>query len=200
MPLTGPTMTPTVVIPPFNETVAKTLRVRPMAEVTRFGYALELLTEAALTVKAKVAALDPAAIDVAAITYSQSSVYSANTAATNAGMTDGSYNTGTETGTNGGADQYIKMDFGAIKPVANVIIGCDFDSAIAGGWDKTYTENCDVEISDDDSTWTLLFDTGTFSSGIQTYPVTSSGRYIRILPATGAGGYVAVTEFYATSD
>ena len=59
MPLTGPTMTPTVVIPPFNETVAKTLRVRPMAEVTRFGYALELLTEAAVTVKVKAATARP---------------------------------------------------------------------------------------------------------------------------------------------
>jgi hypothetical protein len=49
-------MTPTVVIPPFNETVTKTLRLRPMAEVTRFGYALELLTEVALTVKSKAVA------------------------------------------------------------------------------------------------------------------------------------------------
>jgi hypothetical protein len=56
MPLTGPTMTPTVVIPPFNETVTKTLRLRPMAEVTRFGYALELLTEVALTVRSKAVA------------------------------------------------------------------------------------------------------------------------------------------------
>jgi hypothetical protein len=59
MPLTGPTMTPTVVVPPFNETVAKTLRLRPMAEATRYGYALELLTEAAVTVKVKAATARP---------------------------------------------------------------------------------------------------------------------------------------------
>jgi hypothetical protein len=195
MPLTAPTITPTVIIPPYEETVVKPVRLRVGAEVQRFGYAMELLTTASLRVRAGIAITDPADIDVAAITYSQSSVYVDNTAATNAGMTNGSFNTGTQTGTNNESPAWVRMDFGSIKPVADVIIGCDFDEVIPGDWDKTYTEASDVEISDDGSSWTLLFNTGTLSAGITTFPVTALGRYIRIQ----RNGYLCVTEFYATS-
>lgn len=51
MPLTAPTITPTVIIPPYEETVVKPVRLRVGAEVQRFGYALELLTEASASTK-----------------------------------------------------------------------------------------------------------------------------------------------------
>ncbi|MEN9728236.1 MAG: hypothetical protein RL434_2602 [Pseudomonadota bacterium] len=223
MPLTGPTMTPTVVVPPFNETVVKTLRVRPKAEVTRFGYALELLTTASLAVKAKltarpslqyvplrvkagISAIAFQLINVSAITYTQSSVYVDNTAATNAGMTDGSYNTGSQTATDAGGPAWIKMDLGGVFPVANVIIGGDYDNVLPGDWGEYFVQDCDVEISTDGTTWTFLFNTGTTLNGtpIATFPVSATGRYIRINSTTSPGfpeweGYMAVTEFYATS-
>lgn len=218
MPLTAPTITPTVIIPPYEETVVKPVRLRVGAEVQRFGYALELLTSANLRVKALMAAavrvptsasLTVRArvfvrnladiIDVPSITYTQSSVFASNTAATNAGMTDGSFNTGSQTGTNGAANEFVRMDFGAIKAIATVYVGCDFDNVLPGGWNKTYAENCAVEVSNDASTWTSLFNTGTFSAGIKTFSVSTSGRYIRI-KADPAKQYLAVTEFYATSD
>lgn len=133
-----------------------------------------------------------------AVTYSQSSVYVDNTPATFAGMNDGSYNTGSETGTDGGVPTWIQMDLGAEYLVSSVTIGCDYDSALPGGWGPTYTENCDVTISEDGVSWTTLFNTGTFSAPIQTYSVLAAGRYIRINSISANFNFVAVTEFKAT--
>ena len=59
MPLTPPTMTPTVVIPPFNEAVRKTLRLRTSAEVQSFPYLLNLSTSASVTARARMAVQTP---------------------------------------------------------------------------------------------------------------------------------------------
>jgi hypothetical protein len=56
MPLTPPTMTPTVVIPPFNEAVRKTLRLRTAAEIQSFPYLLNLSTSVSLATKVRVTA------------------------------------------------------------------------------------------------------------------------------------------------
>ncbi|MEI8251272.1 MAG: discoidin domain-containing protein [Synechococcus sp. ELA057] len=138
-------------------------------------------------------------IVVSSITYSQSSVYTGNTAATNATMTNGSINETTATGTLASSSAHITMDFGAVFPVANVYLGADYNNTLANGWGPTYTSGRRLVYSTDGSTWTTFeASIATFtSSAIRVYSVSFSARYIRIEPVSS--DFVAVTEFYATS-
>jgi hypothetical protein len=139
-------------------------------------------------------------INVAAITYTQSSVWSANTAATNAGMTNGNAAETLQTGTNTNTPfAYVQMDLGELCSVANIVIGCDFTNTLAGSWGQIYTASKPVEYSVDGTSWTLAVTTpAVFTSAINTYPVSFNARYIRIR-ATNTAEFLVVTEFYATS-
>ena len=127
------------------------------------------------------------------ITYSQSSVYSTCTAATASDMQNNTAVPSLQTGTNNGAFEWVQMDLQQVYRVTSVVIGCDFYRLLPGGWSKSYAENRNVEYSTDGSNWTVLFNTGTFSEGIQDYAVDVDARYVRIVN----NGYVAITEFYA---
>jgi len=130
-------------------------------------------------------------------TYSQSSLYSGTTAATQANMTNGSF-TDAATATNNDAVAFVKIDYGESVYINSVTIGTGTNN-IPGGWSKDYTENRLVQTSTDDSTWTTLFNTGTFAAdGIYTFygpgnftPV--NARYIRI---HAANTWVLISEFY----
>lgn len=211
------------VIPAFLPIVPIEAVSRTIATVREYAYSLTPVTDSILAVSRSKVTVDPGdlvfvtrslvtvtevvvgTIVVGSITYSQSSTYPGNSAATNAGMTNGSYNTGTQTGVGYNSPfPWLTMDLGSVCSIASVTVGCDFDTAIPGGWGPNYTKNCDVEVSDDNATWSSLFNTGTFSSGIQTYSVTASGRYIRIKNTNSSfsgysAHYMAVTEFYAES-
>lgn len=126
-------------------------------------------------------------------TYSQSSVYVDNDPATFAAMSNGVFTEATQTGTDNDGTSWIAMDFGEPVAITKVVVGCDFDEVLAGGWDKTYTEDCDVKGSLDDATYTTLFNTGTFTQGIQEYTVDTTARYVMIQ----GSGYLCATEFYA---
>jgi hypothetical protein len=142
-----------------------------------------------------------AAIDVSAITYSQSSVYPGNAAATNAGMTNGVFAETTQTGTNRNAPAWVQMDLGAVFSVATVYVGADFTNTLAGGWGVNFTQDAAVEYSNDASSWTLAFNVATFTTGIQAVPVSFSARYVRIRRGTAMiSEFLAVTEFYATGN
>lgn len=132
-------------------------------------------------------------------TYSQSSVYLSpgeeNTPATAAGMTNGIYSEVSQTATENEADpEFVQMDFGSVKLLTKVVIGCDYDDELLGGWGADDTEDKDVQSSVDGVTWTTLFNTGTFDDPIQEYPVDVAARYVRIMAVED---YVVVTEFYA---
>lgn len=135
-------------------------------------------------------------IDIATIVYTQSSTWYANAAATNAGMTNGVTAETLQTGTDAtGSLQWVQMDLGSVCAVKTVYVGSDFTEALAGGWGKSYTENRDMQYSLDGSTWTTFTNTGTFSTPLKTFSVLFDARYIRIVYS----GFIAVTEFYATS-
>jgi len=145
-------------------------------------------------VTAKRAGLWPGPVGV----YSQSSQYAGTTAISAAIMTDGSFaNTGVATNNNTG-DDWVKIDYGYSIYITSVTIGTA-TSSIPGGWSKSYTENRNVQTSNDDSTWTTLFNTGTFAAnGIYTFTAPGkfaavTARYIRVVDAS----YVAISEFYA---
>lgn len=126
--------------------------------------------------------------------YSQSTVYPGTTPASLSNMTNGSFND-TGTATNTSSLEWVKVDYGAPVKISSVTVGTA-TSNIPGGWSKTYTENKDIEASLDDITWTLLFNTKTFSAdGIYTFNFSQViARYIRIK----AGAYIALSEFYAS--
>lgn len=134
-------------------------------------------------------------IDVPSITYSQSSVWADNTAATNAGMTNGVSAETLQTGTDTGSPAWVRMDFGERCWVKTLVIGCDFTNTLAGEWGKTFAENLRIELSDDSSSWTDVGSTGTFSSGIKNITIDAAARYLRVR----ANDYIAITEFYAVS-
>ena len=130
------------------------------------------------------------------IVYSQSSVYTNYCSpATATDMQNNTCVPSLQTGTNSyaGAFEWVMMDLQQVYRVTSVVIGCDFYGILPGGWSKSYTENRNVEYSTDGSNWTVLFNTGTFSEGIQDYAVDVDARYIRIVN----NGYIAITEFYA---
>lgn len=127
--------------------------------------------------------------------YSQSSVYYTNTAATAAGMTNGTHSEISQTGTDSDEPGWVKMDFGTVQQLTKVVVGCDFDYELLGDWGPEYTENRNVQGSIDGSTWTTLFNTGTFNNPIQEYSVNAAARYVRII--SGDNYWLAVTEFYA---
>lgn len=128
-------------------------------------------------------------------TYSQSSIYYENTAATAAGMTNGTHSETSQTGTDSDVPGWVRMDFGSVRLLTKVIVGCDFDYELVGDWGPEYTENRNVQGSIDGSTWTTLFNTGTFNNPIQEYSVNAAARYVRII--SGNNYWLAVTEFYA---
>jgi hypothetical protein len=128
------------------------------------------------------------------ITYSQSTVWTDSAPASNAIMTDGSFsNSGAATFNANPA--WVKMDLGNIYDVFEIVVGTA-TNAIPGGWNKSWTENKNIQYSTDDANWTTAFSTGTFpANGIYTFGANFTARYIRI--ATTSNDYVAISEFYA---
>jgi hypothetical protein len=127
------------------------------------------------------------------IFYSQSSVNGLTSGATYYGMNNNSYTELYETGTDNGSLEWIQIDLLSEYEIKQVVIGSDYGNTLNGGWTEFYTENKDVEYSNDGITWTYLFNTGMFTQGIQTYNVNVSARYLRI---TSENEYLSVTEFY----
>jgi hypothetical protein len=205
-------VTPSSILPPYSETVTVLAVTRTRLVVRTVPYALVLpTTEVSLVSRTRLVYVDPT-ITVSEITYSQSSVYTPyNDPADNATMTNGVYGEAARTGTKGlaifgatggaeGSSSWVQMDLGGPKTVATVYVGTDLDSVMPGDWSPTYTENCDVEESLDGSTWSVLFNVGTFTTGIQSYTVSTTARFLRIVQdQSSTDGYLCVTEFYATS-
>lgn len=134
-------------------------------------------------------------IPVQQATYSQSSQWSGSAAISNTLMTNKSFND-TGVATNLGANENVRIDFGDVYLIGSVIIGTA-TSNIPGGWNKSYTENANVQFSLDNTNWTTLFNTGGFpSNGIYTFGnYGAPARYLRIIrPGTN---YLAISEFYA---
>ena len=143
-------------------------------------------------------------VDINVITYSQSSVYSGTSAATNAAMTDG-LQTGTQTATDAGNNgiPWIKMDLQSSFTIDRVVIGNASGSVPPGGWSAGYTNNLDLQYSTDDTSWTTIVDTGDKSSNSFLYTISFSSvtaRYIRLINNHPTNNkHIALTEFYALS-
>jgi hypothetical protein len=153
---------------------------------------------------------------IASITYSQSGVYLFPAPSDNTGMTDGEFAKeypGGQTAIEASApiddpepEAWLLMDLGEVRSVGTVVVGSDFDETLQRGegwWGKEYAEDLDVSYSVDGIDFEFAFNTGTFTEGIQSYPVDFSARFILIegkleeqLPGIMFRS-LAVTQFYA---
>lgn len=138
------------------------------------------------------------AVQLTGIVYSQSSVYSSNSAANYTGMNNNSANGSilNQTGTNTENGAFVKADCGTTKFIKHIIIGYDYLNNLPGGWGVSYAENVPIQGSLDNVTWTALGNTPTYSStgstnGLVTVNINQSFRYIRLTK----NGYLALLEF-----
>jgi hypothetical protein len=173
----------------------------PVPSQTNFEqYVLELLDELNVSIAGIGGGAGESIVELS-YTVSQSSIFgfpplTANTG-TYAKLTDDSDITGA--GTQNGASEWIQIDLGAVKNVLSVTLGAgtlpDGFGAVA-----SYLNDRRFEISDDGSTWELLFivsgmvDTlGGWPSGKpvpRTFPLNRRFRYARL----SYGGWIGVTE------
>jgi len=131
-------------------------------------------------------------IPLSQMVYTQSSVYFSNDAATVEAMTDESTE-GSATGTDLDNLAFIQIDLGDQYVIDRIVIGTA-TTALPGGWDKSYTENLDLEYSLDGETWINFGNTGELEDeGIYVFNVIIAARYVRIAKESV---YLALTEFY----
>jgi F5/8 type C domain len=189
---------------PFNETVALDAVTRSVLEVVDVPYSLvpqaaiaDMVTHAVFIGVGGEIVAPPPGIDLASIVYTQSSVHPGNSAATNAGMTNGVTDETEQTATDFESGPWIRMDFGDVYPVANIVVGCDLNGTLANTWGPDFAANHRLESSTDGTSWTNRVNTGTFSTATKTFAVSFDARYVRIRNLNTA--VIAITEFYATS-
>lgn len=189
----GPTILVDKVIARWNERLHLMARSKTKLLIESKPYAIALLsnvlgkTRTLLSIRQ-----ENAGIPISSIIYSQSSVYSSNTPATNENMTDDDIS-GTATGTEDGPFEWVKLDMGGAYDVDRIVIGTA-TTAMPGGWDKSNTENLDIQYSLDDTNWTVGGNTGTFpAEGIYELSVSFNARYIRLVQENN---YLGLMEFY----
>jgi hypothetical protein len=79
-------------------------------------------------------------------------------------------NTGTRWSSSFSDPQWLQVDLGATHAISQVVLNWETASATA----------FQIQTSNDGTNWTTVFATTTGTGGIQTVPVTGSGRYVRM--------------------
>ena len=105
-------------------------------------------------------------------TTTASSTENAGTPAADA--TDG--NTGTRWSSAFSDPQWLEVDLGSSQSICQVGLN----------WETAYATAFQIQTSTDNVNWTTIFSTTTGTGGIQTIPVTGTGRYIRMNGTTRA--------------
>ena len=75
--------------------------------------------------------------------------------------------------------QWLQVDLGATHAISQVGLN----------WETAYAKAFQIQTSDDGTTWTTIYSTTTGTGGIQTIPVSGSGRYVRMYGTQRATGY-----------
>jgi hypothetical protein len=87
--------------------------------------------------------------------------------------------------------QWLEVDLGSSKTICQV--GLDWETAYATGFQ--------IQVSNDNSTWTTIYSTTTGTGGDQTLSVTGTGRYIRMYGTARATQYgYSLWEFQAYTE
>jgi len=90
---------------------------------------------------------------------------------------DGS--TGTRWSSQFADPQWLQVDLGAAASVSQVVLN----------WEAAYASAFQIQVSDDGSTWTSIYSTGTGTGGVQTLTVSGTGRYVRVYGTARATPY-----------
>jgi hypothetical protein len=75
--------------------------------------------------------------------------------------------------------QWLEVDLGGTHTVTKVVLY----------WERAYATAFQIQVSDNSVTWTDLYSTTTGTGGMQTLPVSGSGRYIRMYGTARATQY-----------
>jgi beta-glucanase (GH16 family) len=79
-------------------------------------------------------------------------------------------NTGTRWSSAFTDPQWLQVDLGATHTISQVVLN----------WETAYGTAYQIQTSPDGTNWTTVYSTTTSTGGIQTVPVTGSGRYVRM--------------------
>jgi fibronectin type 3 domain-containing protein len=104
-----------------------------------------------------------------------SSVQGAGYAASNA--VDG--NLGTRWSSASSDPQWLQVDLGATHTINQIVLN----------WENAYAKAFQIQTSTDGTTWTTIYSTTTGTGGVQTVPVSGSGRYVRMYGTQRGTGY-----------
>jgi fibronectin type 3 domain-containing protein len=104
-----------------------------------------------------------------------SSVQGAGYAASNA--VDG--NLGTRWSSASSDPQWLQVDLGATHALSHVVLN----------WETAYAKAFQIQTSTDGTNWTAIYSTTTGTGGVQTIPVSGSGRYVRMYGTQRGTGY-----------
>jgi fibronectin type 3 domain-containing protein len=75
--------------------------------------------------------------------------------------------------------QWLQVDLGATQTISQVVLN----------WENAYAKAFQIQTSNDGTTWTTIYSTTTGTGGVQTIPVSGSGRYVRMYGTQRATGY-----------
>ena len=75
--------------------------------------------------------------------------------------------------------QWLQVDLGATHTISQVVLN----------WENAYAKAFQIQTSNDGTTWTTIYSTTTGTGGVQTIPVSGSGRYVRMYGTQRATGY-----------
>ncbi len=75
--------------------------------------------------------------------------------------------------------QWLEVDLGATHTITQVVLN----------WEHAYATAFQIQTSTDGTNWTTVYSTTTGTGGVQTIPVTGSGRYVRMYGTKRATGY-----------
>jgi fibronectin type 3 domain-containing protein len=88
-------------------------------------------------------------------------------------------NTGTRWSSAFSDPQWLEVDLGATHTITQVTLN----------WENAYATAFQIQTSTDGTNWTTIYSTTTGAGGVQTIPVTGSGRYVRMYGTQRATGY-----------
>ena len=100
-----------------------------------------------------------------------------NSGFTAAAATDG--NTGTRWSSAFSDPQWLEVDLGSAQAICQVSLD----------WEAAYATAFQIQVSNDNSTWTTIYSTTTGTGGNQVLSVSGSGRYIRMYGTARATQY-----------
>ncbi|GAA4456485.1 discoidin domain-containing protein [Phytohabitans houttuyneae] len=88
-------------------------------------------------------------------------------------------NAGTRWSSAASDPQWLQVDLGSVQPICGVTLR----------WEAAYATAFQIQLSTNASTWTTVYSTTTGTGGVQTIPISGTGRYVRVYTTARATPY-----------